>query len=359
MSKLSRRNLLIASAIASCTQRAALADDTGVGYIYVGAKIDHGYNENHALAAQQVAKLPNVRLVEQEKVPESDAVASVMEAMIVEENCSVLFPTSWGYYDPYILRLAKKYPEVVFLHCGGAWKSGDPENVCSYFGHMHEGQHLAGIAAAYKAPTGKLGFVASNRYPGVIRNINSFALGTQLVNPNVTIQLVFTGSWSDPVREAEAVNTLVDQGVEVVGCSVDSPRTVVETAERRNVYACGYNASAVQFGPSSYITSTLANWSAHNVAAVELVQQGNRPENFYSGGLAENLIMLDPQSNLDTEQTEHIEMRRQEIITGRKKIWHGPIVDHEGVERVAPNTTLAKNDPLLRRMDWFVRGVRV
>ena len=48
--------------------------------------------------------------------------------------------------------------------------------------------------------------------------------------------MIFTGDWSMPVKEAEAANSLIDQGVDVLTCHVDSPKVVVETAERRGIY---------------------------------------------------------------------------------------------------------------------------
>ena len=54
---------------------------------------------------------------------------------------SVLFPSSFGYFDPHILALAGKYPDVRFAHCGGMWTEGKhPKNVGSYFGYIDECQ---------------------------------------------------------------------------------------------------------------------------------------------------------------------------------------------------------------------------
>ena len=66
----------------------------------------------------------------------------------------------------------------------------------------------------------------------MLRNINAFTLGAKLANPKVTTQVIFTGDWSMPVKEAEATNSLIDQGIDVVTCHVDGP-SVVENAERR------------------------------------------------------------------------------------------------------------------------------
>jgi basic membrane protein A and related proteins len=77
--------------------------------------------------------------------------------------------------------------------------------------------------------------VAAKPIPQVLRNVNSFTLGPAALNPASTTQVIFTGDWSDPVKEAEAANSMADQGIEVITCHVDSPKVVIETAERRGI----------------------------------------------------------------------------------------------------------------------------
>src|SRR5215471_3514294 len=92
-----------------------------VGFIYVGPKDDYGYNQAHAQGAAAIAKLPGVKVREEENVPETDAVQKTMESMVSLDGASLLFPTSFGYFDPHILVEAKKFPDVTFFHCGGLY----------------------------------------------------------------------------------------------------------------------------------------------------------------------------------------------------------------------------------------------
>jgi len=86
-------------------------------------------------------------------------------------------------------------------------------NVGSYFGYIDEAQYVAGTVAGLSTKTGKLGFIAAKPIPQVLlRNVNSFALGARSVNPAATVKVVFTGDWSMPVKEAEAADSLIDQG---------------------------------------------------------------------------------------------------------------------------------------------------
>ena len=90
-----------------------------VGVIYVGPRDDYGYNQAQAQAAAELKKMPGIKVVEEENVPETAAVQKTMTGMIAQDGASLIFPTSFGYFDPHMLAVAAKYPDVRFAHCGG------------------------------------------------------------------------------------------------------------------------------------------------------------------------------------------------------------------------------------------------
>ncbi len=94
-----------------------------------------------------IKKLPGVKVVEEENVPETVAVQKTMEAMIEQDGATLIFATSFGYFDPHVLKVAAKYPKIRFAHCGGLWKTGNPPNIASYFGYIDECQYLNGVVA--------------------------------------------------------------------------------------------------------------------------------------------------------------------------------------------------------------------
>jgi basic membrane protein A len=82
---ISRRRLLQGTAGAAGVaavglpgHRANAAKKLVVGFIYVGPKDDYGYNQAHAEAAALLKKLPGVKIIEEEKVPETDAVSKTL-----------------------------------------------------------------------------------------------------------------------------------------------------------------------------------------------------------------------------------------------------------------------------------------
>jgi simple sugar transport system substrate-binding protein len=111
-------------------------------------------------------KMPGVKIVEEEKVPETDDVSKTMESMIKLDGATLLFPTSFGYFDPYMLKMAAKYKDIQFRHCGGLWvKDKHPMNTGSYFGYIGMGQYLNGIAAAHATKSKKTRLYRRKAHP--------------------------------------------------------------------------------------------------------------------------------------------------------------------------------------------------
>ncbi len=224
-----------------------------IGIVYVGPKDDYGWNQAHAVSVATLKDLPGVTVVEEENVPETDAVSKSMESMINLDGANLILATSFGYYTPFVVDLAKKYPDVQFRHAAALWnKDKDPANAGSYFPYLNQAHYVNGVAAGLASKTGKIGFVAAKPIPSVLSNINSVILGARSTNPNATVQVIFTGDWSLPVREAEATNALVDAGCDLITCHVDSPKVVIQTAEGRGVKTCGHNASQAPLAPTGF-----------------------------------------------------------------------------------------------------------
>jgi basic membrane protein A len=338
--------------------RAAAAADMTIGFVYVGSRDDYGYNQAHAQGAAAVKKMAGVSVLEEEKVAETDAVEKTMESMINLDGASLLFPTSFGYYNPHVLKMAAKYPKAYFEHCGGLWTDKDPKNAGSYFGYIDEAQYISGIVAGHSTKSGKLGFVAAKPIPQVLRNINAFALGARLANPKATTQVIFTGDWSMPVKEAEATSSLIDQGVDVLTCHVDGPKTMVENAARRGAMVCGYHCDQSALAPKAYLTGAEWNWEVLYPKFVKMIQAGEKIPNFYRGGLKEEIVKCSPYGEaVSAEARKHADDVKAKLMGGDYTIFAGPIADNKGKTVIASGTNQGQKDPALEKMDYLVEGV--
>ncbi len=363
---LSRRQILKTSAAGAAWHRAsalpfrsAFAAEATIGFIYVGPKDDYGYNQAHAEGAAVLKAMDGITVIEEENVPETVDVQKTMESMINLDGASLLFPTSFGYFDPHMLAMCAKFPDVQFRHCGGMWTEGKhPTNAGSYFGYIGMGQYLNGVAAGHATKSKKIGFVAAKPIPQVLLNINSFLLGARSVDPTITCQVVFTGEWSLAVKEAEATNALIDQGIDVVTCHVDSPKVVVETAAGRGAYVCGYHANQSPLAPEMYLTGAEWNWANVYTMFVDKLVAGEPLPNFTRGGLADGFVKMSPLGPAVSEAARaQFDGTLAEMMKGGFSVIKGPLKNNKGDVVATEGQAFAETAIELESMDYLVEGV--
>jgi simple sugar transport system substrate-binding protein len=239
------------------------------------------------------------------------------------------------------------------------WTEGKhPKNAGSYFGYIDECQYLNGVVAGHTSKSKKLGFIAAKPIPQVLRNINAFTLGAQSVNPAITTQVIFTGDWSMPVKEAEAANSLIDQGVDVLTMHVDSPKVIVETAERRGIYVCGYHANQSALAPKGYLTGAEWNWLTPYTEHVKSAQEGKPFNNFLRGGLKEGFVKPSPYGKAVSEAArKNADAVKGKMVKDEFAIFRGPLKDNSGKVVIAGGAVQKQTDIVLEQMNYLVAGV--
>lgn len=331
----------------------ASGEEFVVGALHVGSINDAGYNQaHHAGLVAMTENLPNVRLIEAENVPESADAERVMESMI-QQGAQMIFPQSFGYLDP-ALNVAEKYPDVIFMHPAG-FKTAD--NLGTYWGNNFEAMYLTGIAAGAATESGKLGFITAFPIPNILASVNAFHLGAKSVNPDVETTLVMNSAWVDPAKEAAATNALADAGVDVVTMIVDSPVTVVQTAEERGIKVVGFHSDALEeFAPEGWLTGVAYTWGPLYTRLVESVMDGTWTNEQIRGGIETDYVTLAEYGPSVSEETKQLIADAEvALINGELNIFEGPIVDNEGNVQIPEGE--AGGIDLLDTTDWLVEGV--
>ena len=334
----------------------AQAKDVTVGIIYVGPRDDYGWNQAHAVGAKALKSVPGVKVVEEENVPETTAVRKTLEGMVQSDGASLVFGTSFGYFDPFMIEAAKKHPTIEYRHPTSLWSADKhPMNLGGYFCYLDQAHYINGIAAGLSTKTNKIGFVAAKPIAIVLRNVNAFTLGVRKVNPNAVVQLIITGDWSMPVREAEATKALIGAGADVIACHVDSPKVVVETAEARGVKTCGHNASQADLAPKGFITGAELNWGTVYTQYAGLIAKGEPLPNVNEGGYDKNMVSSTPFGAGANEAAIAAATAAITELKGGAPIFVGPIRDNNG--KVVIEGTLGLYDGALWGTDYLVEGV--
>jgi len=325
-----------------------------VGAIHVGAVNDRGYNQAHHEGMQQIVeRIPDVRVISAENVPESEELLGVIDQMI-QQGAKIIFAQSFGYL-PYVVQAAEEHPEVIFLHPGGFELR---PNLGTYWANNYEAMYLAGIAAGAATKSGELGFITAFPIPNILASVNAFHLGARSVNPNANTHLVIDESWVAPEKEAAAVNALSAIGVDVITMIVDSPTTVVQTAEALGIYTIGFHSGALQeLAPNGWLTGVAYTWGNYYSQVVQQIRAGQWQSSHVRGGIESDMLQIAPfGQGVSEESRNRIIAARTDIIRGQLQIFQGPITDNAGLERIPSGR--AGGLELLDTTDWLVEGIQ-
>lgn len=283
--------------------KSSATSDMKVGFIFLHDE-NSTYDKNFITAADEACKtlgIADENKIYKTNVPEGQECAEAAEDL-VDKGCSIIFADSFG-HEPYIIEVAKKYPDVQFCHSTGtrAHTEGVP-NYHNAFASIYEGRYLAGVAAGMKlnqmiengefdAKDAKIGYVGAYTYAEVISGYTSFFLGARSVCPSATMEVQFTGSWYDEAAEKEAANTLIANGCKLISQHADSmgAPTACENAGVPNV---SYNGSTVSACPNTFIVSSRINWAPYYEYAIKAVMDGKKIDADWTGTLATNSVLL-------------------------------------------------------------------
>jgi basic membrane lipoprotein Med (substrate-binding protein (PBP1-ABC) superfamily) len=324
-----------------------------IGALYGGPVTDAGYNQAmHDSVMAIKENIPCVEIIEAENVPEEAGATSTMENMI-QQGAGMIIATAFNHQYP-ALELSQKYPEVVFEHAGG-WEMGP--NFANFFGEPPDTWYMMGVAAGQMTESNKLGFVAAFPLGWTLTFINAYQLGAQSVNPDVETIVTFTFGWGDSAKEADATNSLINQGADVITMHVDSPATVLSTAESRGAYSIGFQSlAAQQFAPENWITGTgytlgdTLTWLASGVI------DGTWEPIFLRCGTADGCMAIAPFGpKVPQEVQDKVNEVKEDVEAGTIVVFAGPIVDQDGNVKIPEGEVLTPD--LMGSVDWFVEGV--
>ena len=380
MSKLSKRTLLQASGWAALAAAAALAgcgkkeeaapaapaaepasaaasepakpEPLKVAFAYVGPVGDAGWTFAHDNARKAIEAEFGDRIVTSfvENVPESADAERVMRDLVGQGN-KLIFGTTFGYMEP-MLKVAADSKDVKFEHATG-YKTAD--NMRTYDSRTYEGAYMAGVIAGSMTKSNTLGVVASIPIPEVIRNINSFTLGAQSVNPKVKTKVVWVNKWFDPPKEGEGAQSLISGGADVLFQNTDSG-AVLQKAEEKGKLAFGWDSDMSKFGPNSHLASAVINWTPYYSKAVKDALDGTWQTGGVWWGVKEGAIdLVSISDKVPAEVKDKVAKIKAGLTDGSFVIWKGPIVGQDGKEVLAKD--VVADDKFLSGVNFYIKGV--
>ena len=342
-----------ATAPAAASAPAAKPAPLKIAFAYVGPVGDGGWTFAHDNGRKAIEKEFGDRVVTSfvEKVPEAADAERVFRDMVGQGN-KLIFGTTFGYMEP-MLKTAADSKGVMFEHATG-YKQAD--NMRTYDSRTYEGAYMAGVIAGKMTKSNTLGVVGSIPIPEVIRNINSFTMGAQSVNPKIRTRVVWVNEWFNPPKETEAAQSLINQGADVLFQNTDSS-AVLQTAAKNKKLAFGWDSDMTAYAPEAHLASAIINWGPYYVKATRDALEGK-----WTGGTAVwwgvkegaiDVVSISDKVPADTKA--QIDKIKAGLKDGSFVIWKGPIVGQDGKEVLAKDAVA--DDKFLGGVNFYVKGV--
>ena len=338
--------------VASAPAPAPKPEPLKIAFAYVGPVGDGGWTFAHDNARKAVEKEFGDKVVTSfvENVPESADAERVIRDMATQGN-KLIFGTTFGYMEP-MLKVAPDFKDVKFEHATG-YKQAD--NMRTYDSRTYEGAYMAGIIAGGMSKSNTLGVVGSIPIPEVIRNINSFTLGAQSVNPKVKTKVVWVGEWFNPPKETEAAQSLLNAGADVLMQNTDSS-AVLQTAEKAGKMAFGWDSDMTAYGPNAHLASAVIHWGPYYIQATRDALEGKWSSGKAWWGVKEGAIdLVSISDKVPAELKAKVEAVKAGLKDGSFSIWKGPLTDNAGKEVLAKDAVA--DDGFLGGIKFYVKGV--
>jgi basic membrane lipoprotein Med (substrate-binding protein (PBP1-ABC) superfamily) len=339
-------------AVSTANAQFELEGEPKIAMLQLATINDGGWSEALEYARVKTEDALGIEIAYTENVPEDNSEILRIIDLYVDRGYNIIIGTSWGYSDAF-LQAAEKYPEIVFLNCAGETNSANLE---SFYARSYQGWYLAGIIAGHLTQTKKIGTIGG--YPlGVVNwDLNGFLRGAQSVDPEIEMVGVFVNSWYDPVKETQAAEALLEQGVDVLGSNMSTPGPHL-AFENQGKWSIGFQVDVSDQAPKAVASSMIYKWEGYLIPTIRSIVAGTWVPGEWGWweGLDTGIFDVDPIADFGpVAAIADVEAARQAMIAGELDPFQGPLYRQDGSLAVPEGEVLSDDD--LWGMTYFIQG---
>ncbi|MCB0035744.1 MAG: BMP family protein [Anaerolineales bacterium] len=217
-----------------------------------------------------------------------------------------------------LFEIAPDFPETTFAY-GTASDTGEAEgitNVHAYDAQAQEGGYINGVIAATISEAGIIGVVGPVEAGDAKRYIDGFVAGATATNPDIEVNIAYTGSFGDTALAAEVANTHLQAGADVLTGSAQQVVGAIGVAEEAGVPWLGTQADQSPLAPDIVVSSQLYDWDAMLLDIFHKHHEGVYGGTSYFLTLENEGLSMILSDDLSAEAVAAAEAARAGIIAG-------------------------------------------
>ena len=243
-----------------------------------------------------------------------DAAAAIRDYASLEYDLILAHGSQYG---SVLKEIAQDFPETSF-----AWGNADDTfglpNVFAYQAYSQEGGYVSGVLAAALTKSGVMGVVGPVEFGDTKLYVDGFVAGVTATNPDIIVNVNYTGSFSDVFAAAEAAQTHIGAGADVMSGSAQMVVGAIDVAKEKGVLWFGNQVDQSSLAPNIVVACQVYDWSLVVNDMVNLIKASTLGGRSYiltlkNGGL---VITYNPGFNIPVEVKAKGEVASKGIIDG-------------------------------------------
>lgn len=226
-------------------------------------------------------------------------------------------------YGSSLREIAPDFPTTAFAHGTTAATFADEgiTNVFAYEAASNEGGYVNGVMAALLSQSNVIGVIGPIETGDAKLYIDGFVAGAKATKPDLTVNVNYTGSFSDVALAAEAANTHVAAGADVMVGTAQMVVGAIGVAKEKNVLWLGTQASQTSLAPEIVVANQIYDWKVVLRDIFKLMSEGTYGGKAYIVTLANKGLYMEfnPAFDLPADIKAKADETIQGIIDGTIK----------------------------------------
>ena len=302
----------------------AQADEIAPAVVFdMGGKFDKSFNEGVHDGAEAFTKATGIAVRDFE--PQNDTQREQALRNFARRGASPIIAVGFGQASA-VKAVSAEFPALRFVIIDAV---AEAPNVQSILFREEQGSYLAGMLAAMRSGTGKIGFVGGMDVPLIRKFACGYTQGAKAVNPRIEVLQNMTGStpaaWADPVRGAELARSQIERGADVVFQAAGATGMgVLQAAADAGKLGIGVDSNQNALHPGRVLTSMVKQLDVATRTTLGAARDGTWKAGTQVLGLAEGGVGLAFDANnagiVTAEMRGRIEQATADIIAGRTAI---------------------------------------
>ncbi len=247
-----------------------------------------------------------------------DAAAAIRDYATKGYNLVIAHGSQYG---SSLQEIAPDFPKTSFAWGTTVDTFGQP-NIFAYEAASQEGGFVNGVMAATLSKSNIIGVVGPIETGDAKLYVDGFKAGVLSVKPDAKVNVNYIGSFSDTALAAEAANTHISAGADVLTGSAQMVVGAIGKAKENNVLWFGTQSNQTSLAPSIVVASQVYHWEGILKEMIGLIEKGTLGGKSFKADLANGgeVIEFNPDSTVAGDAKALAETTIKGISNGTIKI---------------------------------------